>query len=409
MGIVLLTWSLDGDMTIKMIKRLIRKRHHGVNVKVMIDGVNFYYRCLLLNTTEGGRNTLMALKMLTEEGIDVKFLTEDTMLDAQCGSHRKIVLIDQRYMIAGGRNTEDSYFKDEGTFKDHDVVLDGDFTNSVAKMLELFWESGKDILDIIGDSRYLDDMYDDMEPFSSFMDPFVSSRRLGLSSRRLHGEILTTEARIDDDMIESINVSLISMNHVTGRTCGIDMIYSTLLKLIECATHEITLVYGYFILYPHLEEALSSAINRGVKVRLFTNSPETSDIFFYIPLFVKGQAKLLEMGAEVYALNPEKNMKGEGFHCDHYKYAVFDDCAVMCGSWNCMGSSLFFDSEFAMLLFDNEERNGDLCVPFKDNVERLFQMGLYTKLEEAPSVSDPSPFIRMMMNKQAVIVTKRGY
>ena len=86
--------------------------------------------------------------------------------------------------------------------------------------------------------------------------------------------------KFSDDENACKNVALISLDHVAGNIDGIDIIYSTLLKLIQCATTEITLVFGYFQLFPHLEASLLSAIEREVKVKLFSNSSLTGDIIF---------------------------------------------------------------------------------------------------------------------------------
>ena len=241
----------------------------------------------------------------------------------------------------------------------------------------------------------------------------------GLSVRRTASTASTASTAIssmeEDLMVDETkrvteNASLISLCHTTGSTNGIDIIYSTLLKLIECATNEITLVYGYFQLFPQLEKALSSAIDRGVRVRLFTNSSQTSDLFFLASLFAEGQGKLLQMGAEVYTLNEENNRtESGGYHCAHHKFVTVDNRAVMCGSWNCIGASIFHDSEFAMLLFEDEESCSGLCTPFRNYFESSLESGLYKKLEDAPIVPELSPFIRMNMSKQMHTVTKRGF
>ncbi|GFH46467.1 hypothetical protein CTEN210_02941 [Chaetoceros tenuissimus] len=301
-SIVLLTWGLHGEKSIELINEVIRKhRELGVDVKVMVDGANFYYYCLLLNSTDGEDNKLMAIQMLTEEGIDVKFLLEDVgNAKYRCGSHSKILLVDDMYMIAGGRNMEDSFMTDEGTYVDTDLVLEGNFTHSAKRMLDKLWQNGTHVLEVFQNITYLDKIYYEMDPLSASIIAhplslsMISKRKPPIRSSMIRSITNTHRPRASET-----NAMLISLHHVTGRTDGIDIIYSTVLKLIECATNEINLVYGYFALFPPMEKAISAAIERGVRVKLFTNSSETGDIFFLRPFFAMGQKRLFEMGADI--------------------------------------------------------------------------------------------------------------
>lgn len=88
----------------------------------------------------------------------------------------------------------------------------------------------------------------------------------------IRGSMIRSISNPDRRKASRTVAELISIHRITGRTNGIDIIYSTILKLIECTKCEITLVYGYFSLFPHMQKAISSALKRGVKVKLFTNS-----------------------------------------------------------------------------------------------------------------------------------------
>ncbi len=412
-SIFMLTWSLDGDSSIDLINEVIRKhRELGVDVKVMVDGVNFYYRCLLFNTTEGVDNRLMAIKMLIEEGIEVRFIVEDVGdANYRCGSHSKILLVDDKYMVAGGRNMEDSYLTDEGMFLDTDLVLEGNFTHSTKRMLDKLWENGTDVLDILEDISHLDKIYSEMDALSASIIAFPLSKSI-IEAKKAPLDRFTFNS-IVSNATQSIgtNASLICLHHITGGTDGIDIIYSSILKLIESATTEITLVYGYFQLFSHMEKAISEAIERGVRVKLFTNSSQTGDIFFLNPIFTEAQRRLFEMGAEVHVLNEKENVMEDeqSYRCVHHKFMIVDNRTVIVGSWNCMGVSVFYDSEFAMILFEDEENSNGLCQPFKSQIRFFSENGTFRKLEDAPAIVTHNPFVTLFMSRQGLKMTKRGY
>ena len=437
-SIILMTWSLDGEMTMTLIDKLISiHRYSGIDTKVMIDGVNFYYLCLLLNTTEGEENNLMVLKKLVAEGIDVRFLVENKEnpngppVKYKCGSHRKILLVDDKYMISGGRNTEDSYLKDEGIFHDTDVILKGDLASSTTKMLDSLWNSGTDVLEILNGCKHLDNVHKETKVHQASISQSIEfdfeSSRSSIGRRRSSLFALdksfyfkgnrSSLFALDNSIQDLVNhtekqggCNVIELNHISGNANGVDIIYSTILKLIESATREINLVFGYFQLFPHMEEALSAAIKRGVSVKLLTNSSETNDLYFFRSLFERAQGQLLNMGVEVFLLTTDRSLEdGDCMHCAHHKFITIDNRAVLLGSWNCLGTSIFYDSEYAMLLFDDVESDERVCKSFNDYVHTSIEKGIYTKLGEEPKLSTLHPLMKMAISRQSIVMANRGF
>ena len=208
---------------------------------------------------------------------------------------------------------------------------------------------------------------------------------------------------------EATHVELVILDHRSGNLAGLDIIYSSLIYLIESATSTIDLVFGYLQLFPHLKVAIDAAIRRGVQIRLFTNSSDTNDVFFYAHLFNSAMEELLDMGAKVYIMDANF-FPDDHISTAHYKYLTVDNKVVMLGSWNCGGTSIFFDSEVGMILFDTEETPGDLCRPFNEFIDENIANGMFVLLQEKPPPAPPlHPLSKFVLSKETLRNIQRGF
>ncbi len=72
----------------------------------------------------------------------------------------------------------------------------------------------------------------------------------------------------------------------------------SLLFLIDTAETSIDLVFGYFQLFEELDVSLTKASERGVKIRLMTNSSTTNGMSYLNGNFASALKRLLVIGAE---------------------------------------------------------------------------------------------------------------
>lgn len=356
-SILITTWSFDGSRSEFLAEELITRAQEGMDVRLIVDAVNLCFHEKKREVLPGDSDTKV-LKRLVEGGVKVRMLAalhEDKEPAYVIGSHRKICLFDERWMITGGRNFSDEYaaFEESGesTFHDVDVLLEGDFSSTTVPFYHNLWNQSK----IVGNLSSIGGGSLDETDYSIPYDDQGPGRRGSPSSN-------SSFFRSISDM-SCLNLghkcSLIQIDHKGGNPDGYDIILSTLLFLIETAESSIDLVFGYFQLFPAIDKALERAIARGIKIRLVTNSSTTSDLFFMSQVFRKAFVRLMELGVEIYipSSDPEQ-FKEEGKFCLHYKLVLVDHRAALVGSWNCLGTSIFYDDDFGVVLFD-QQNNGD--------------------------------------------------
>lgn len=119
----------------------------------------------------------------------------------------------------------------------------------------------------------------------------------------------------------------------------------TLLKGIREAQSTIEIENAYIVLFPALKTELQSAIQRGVKVRVLTNSHISVDEPIIAIPILRSAYDLAQMGAEVYL------KKG---HTLHSKLAIFDDQHTMVMSYNLHPRSERIEEEMALLIKDRK-------------------------------------------------------
>lgn len=116
---------------------LVRKKQQQpeVRIRLMLDyfslskSLNPYYTTALM-----------------KQGIEVRYYNPAFLLNlgkVTSRNHRKILLIDRKVALIGGRNTADEYFdiKKRYNFMDRDVWISGPITKTIAESFDAFWES----------------------------------------------------------------------------------------------------------------------------------------------------------------------------------------------------------------------------------------------------------------------------
>ena len=206
------------------------------------------------------------------------------------------------------------------------------------------------------------------------------------------------------------NVSVVQLEHAAGNKDGHDITFSTLLFLVETSEEQIDFVMGYFQLFPELEAAIQRAVDRGVRIRLATNSDKTNGLPALNVNLGEALKRLLQMGVEVYATADLAEHKQDGEFCLHYKVAVFDQKAALVGSWNCIGTSVFYDSDFSVVLFDQRDTQGDMFQPFENLIDSGIEVGRLVRMEAVAEGSFQVPFYFYLMgSKYGIRTMKQGF
>jgi cardiolipin synthase A/B len=285
--------------------QLIAKAKAGVAVRVIIDGLGSK------RSDDGFFDRMRAA------GVDVR--ARETGLDLTELNHRwheKHLIVDGRVAIAGGMNIADEYALggsgrlvmgrgDTGSepWRDVDVRIEGLAVQDAQRAFLRNW-------------RALGGTVPSSAVASLFPAPSV-----GRGQSRVR----------------------VVQQHPAGDPPD-DHILQLHLRAIAAATSSITIENAYFVPPPALREALVDAARRGVKVRVLTNSKESSDMGFVVDAARYFYDELLEAGVEIH------EQRGGTLHS---KTASFDGQYAIIGSYNLNGRSAGLDTESVVAIRDD--------------------------------------------------------
>ncbi len=262
--------------------------------------------------------------------------------------HNKLFVADNALAITGGRNLGDQYFTRDkySNFIDLDVVAAGSVVPQLSATFDAFWNS-----------KYA-------YPIGSVADPIepqeaptaLSERPFGADANWLARELDAGELRlgwVPATVLADAPAKIASEASPAQETT----IANSLAALMRSATRELIVISPYFVPGDEGIELMRELVERGVKIRILTNSLATTDS----PLVHNGYARyrvaLLALGVELRELRPKLGQKRPRFHpfrgsnaSLHAKALVIDQTVVFIGSMNMDARSRRINSEIGLVI-----------------------------------------------------------
>jgi putative cardiolipin synthase len=332
----------------------------GVRVRLLLDD----------NNTAGLDSVIAALD--SHENIEVRlynplaqrnarmlnFVTDFKRVNRRM--HNKSFTVDNQATIVGGRNVGNEYFgAGPGvTFADLDVIAIGPTVNEVSAAFDLYWSSPSayPAAALLGQPQ--PGAVEQLKAkFASVRaDPESASYLASLRETRLVADLKAgklpfewTEARLVYDQ--------------PGKTLDADSRNDLLLlpRLLEAAgppAREFDLVSPYFVPGTQGTAALEGLARRGVKVRVLTNSLESTDVAAVHAGYAKRRPALLQAGVQLYELErteaaPAAKGKtgGSSSASLHAKTFAVDRERIFVGSFNFDPRSAKLNTEMGLVLY----------------------------------------------------------
>lgn len=304
------SWAFYDDATGgRIADALVAKAKEGVDVRVMVDG-----------QTGAGRAHDSVLKYMEQNG--VKVLRWQNPDRAFYGMHSKILTIDgggkDGKVFAGGRNPGDAYFDTNPNgpkWRDTDMTGTGPMATDAEAMFAKRWN---DQVTRRGDA---------LPGLDKVAEPPPALETPGNGAKVM---VVGNEPKIHDQSDDKIMLAT--------------------LKAIQGAKTSFDIENAYFIVQSPenrdaLREALTDAVKRGVKVRIFTNSDKSVDEPVVSTPIVNSAIQMANAGAEVYLKT------GDTLHS---KYWVADGEMAMISSYNNHPRSHYYEAESAMIVADKD-------------------------------------------------------
>lgn len=292
---------------------LVRAADRGVKVRLLVDDV----------MVEAGVHEILVLD--SHENIDIKIYNPGVNLGknlfnkikkfstdfkgANQRMHNKTFVVDGKVCITGGRNIADEYFDydHEYNFRDRDVLLLGKVNRDIEKSFEDFWASKLSIpvTELVSEeeANYADTTrFDRLHQYACNPDNFWPQVRDRIQNLHKHFTTLQENLVWLDDVHFVSDVPGKNDNPGLG---GGGVTTDTLINLIKKARHTIDIQSPYLITSDIGKKLLKDAVDRGVKVRILTNSMASTDNMEAFSGYKRDRLKLLNTGVHIYEFRPD--------------------------------------------------------------------------------------------------------
>ncbi|WP_405246013.1 phospholipase D family protein [Cellulophaga sp. Asnod2-G02] len=331
--------------------------HKNIEVKIYNPGVNL------------GKNLFKKIQKFTTD-----FRTANQRM------HNKTFIVDGKVVITGGRNIADEYFDydHEYNFRDRDILLLGKIAKTVNTSFDQFWNSPltKEVSEVIEE---LPENITSEERFNKLHEYACNPYNFWPQVRKRIATLPTTFKKINasGDLVWLDDVQFISDN--PGKNDGESGLggggisTSALINLVKSAKSSIDIQTPYLITTKLAQNLFKDAVDRGVKIRILTNSLASTDNVEAFSSYQTDRKKLLQTGVRIFEFRPDaverkKIMTGElqekldytpifGLHA---KSMVVDHKTTVIGTFNLDPRSANLNTECVVIVTSDKISKGVL-------------------------------------------------
>jgi putative cardiolipin synthase len=347
-------WEADATGRI-LAERLVRAADRGVKVRILVDDMNLSGRDAVVASMDAHPNIeIRIFNPFAHRGTPVlDFLTDLDRVNHRM--HNKIMVMDNALAIVGGRNIGNHYFgvDTEANFRDLDITAAGPVVREISTAFDIFWNGDWSVpIEVLVDQPYTkDDLTVALSTirqriaegdYPHPLDQDVAALKNEL--RSIVDSLIWAPGKIVWD-----DPAAIYDENQMGR---IGMAWG---KKLETLQHELLIESAYFVVREGGVETIKRLNERGVEVRVLTNSMVSNDVLAAHAGYSKRRTELIENGVELYELRPDAGavrmpdqqsmISGKSKAALHTKAMVFDREAVFIGSYNLDPRSMDINTE----------------------------------------------------------------
>ena len=351
-------WSPDtiGNL---LADHVIRAAERGVRVRFLIDDLN-------VKTPDGAMAAIAA-----HPNIEVRLFNPerfrtlrkvDLVINFRRLNHRmhnKVMIMDNACAVIGGRNIANEYFglHERHNMRDLDIVAAGPVVKEVSAVFDEFWnsEAAVPVQALAGKRRRtVEDFQKAVAKLRDSIQPGSYPYPLDLDV----ADLLTHRAAFGKRFIWAKGEVLYdSYDSILTRHEGVTVAHRLGQEFAK-ASRSLEIEAAYFVIRKPGRELGRQLLDRGVKVRVLTNSLASTNQ----PTAQSGHAKhrreVLETGVELYELRPDSaavfaDVSPRGRQAKtglHTKAFVIDDRKAFVGSYNFDPRSADINSEIGLLV-----------------------------------------------------------
>ena len=406
-----------------ILERAIRAAHRGVRVRLVVDDLMTIGQDRALANIQALPNVEMRLfnpwKKRNLGSRAGEMIAEMERLNTRM--HDKLIIVDGRAAILGGRNIGDHYFglNDNYNFHDLDVLAIGAIAEDANVMFDEFWNS-----ELLASAEHLTTEPDarkaqegwvrlqrrnrDAEELASFP---VDGKNWDVELAALEPELRPGTGYLVYDEVQSSEID----QNMLG----------TMFSFFEQAQHELFITNAYIIPGEPGIDMLKRLSERGVDIRILTNSLASHDVPAVNSHYEPWRQQIIEAGAELFELRADAAVQSlvdvppvtSKFVGLHTKAAVVDGRHVFIGSMNLDPRSAAINTEMGAII-DSPALGADLRdLMLRDmNGENAWQVTvtdearlLWTNADETRTSQPKRGFLQGVMNTVFKIVPREQF
>ncbi len=341
-----------------LLHHVLEAADRGVRVRILLDDMLYLKgKATLADIGDHPNIEVRIFHPWASKGVGRAFEFVGSMTRLNHRMHNKLLIADGQMAILGGRNVGDHYFGLGHSFNFHDLdtIVVGDAALASSEIFDHFWNSDH----VIPASAFEDDpswsRIEQIRP--EVVDRLRSSEELERFPIDV-GEWTAELGTVVDGMSPgtfTVEFDRLLPDSNVPTQDGVQ----ALGEIVERAEHEVLIANAYVIPGERMMEILRDAADRGVRIRMITNSLASQDVPAVTAAYGRHRTELLEAGVELYELRSDPEIQAgvidtppveAEFAGYHVKTLVVDRQTVYAGSLNLDPRSIRLNTEMGMIV-----------------------------------------------------------
>jgi cardiolipin synthase C len=337
---------------------LLKAADRGVRVRLLLDDLDTAGKDQLLRTIDAHPNIEIRLfnPFANRDMRAGDFVSDTRRVNRRM--HNKTLTVDNIATIFGGRNIGDEYFDaaEEVAFADMDALGVGPIALDVSRQFDLYWNS---------EYVYPISAFDWESPITEDQVTAlreISDTRLEAARASRYADVLREVSLARVERISEIDYvwsdwqlvydqpGAITTNKVSKKT----HLAPWILESMNNTREDLVIVSPYFVPGEKFTSELVALVERGVRVRILTNSLQANDVSLVHAGYMRYRKDLIRGGVELYEFRSTSNkvrrrLKRERIDAAktslHAKFFGYDEHYLFIGSFNLDGRSAKLNTE----------------------------------------------------------------
>ncbi len=350
-------WEADTTGRILALK-LIEAADRGVRVRILVDDNNIANRDAPIAAIDAHPNIeVRTFNPFAHRGSRLfGYMTDFERLNHRM--HNKVIIVDNALAIVGGRNIGNHYFgvHTDANFRDLDIAAAGPIVRDLSEIFDRFWNGSWSYpISALADRPYSEtDLRETVAVTEALIQEDDYPYPLGEDVEKLREQM----REIRDSFIWAPGQVVWDDPSTVEENRDAAVVQDALHYKLSTLQEELLIESAYFVVLDRGVRTAKSLQEKGVRIRVLTNSLASNDVVAAHAGYAKRRKQLVENGVELYELRPDartatvKDKKvlagGESIAALHTKAMVFDRESVSVGSFNLDPRSANINTEMGL-------------------------------------------------------------